>query len=70
MTYEVKLQATTEARTGVQSPETAEAGRHARFGRLPERIRPEDMVAAQPASVPDPATGAYNEDEWLVRYCL
>ena len=74
MTYEAKIEATAEATTGatteVKAPETAEAVRHTRFGRLPERIRVEDMVAAQPASVPDPATGAYNEDEWLVRYCL
>lgn len=58
MTYEVK---TTEA---------VEAARQARFGQLPERIRLEDMVAGQPVSVPDPARDAYNEDEWLVRYCL
>ena len=70
MTYEVTIQATPGTTTALKAPETVEAGRHARFGRLPERIRPEDMVAAQPASVPDPATGAYNEDEWLVRYCL
>lgn len=50
--------------------DTVEAARQARFGQLPERIRPEDMVAAQPASVPDPARDSYNEDEWLVRYCL
>jgi len=61
MTYEEKT---------AESAETFEAARQARFGQLPERIRAEDMVAAQPASVPDPAKGAYNEDEWLVRYCL
>ncbi|MBW8736626.1 hypothetical protein [Streptomyces turgidiscabies] len=62
MTYQAKIE------TG--APETAEAVRQARFGQLPERIRLEDMVAAQPASVPDPAKDAYNADEWLVRYCL
>ncbi|WP_329269614.1 hypothetical protein [Streptomyces sp. NBC_01451] len=74
MTYEAKTEAanaaTIEATAEERAPESAEAVRHARFGQLPERIRVEDMVAAQPASVPDPATGAYNEDEWLVRYCL
>ncbi|MGW1714762.1 MULTISPECIES: hypothetical protein [Streptomyces] len=54
----------------VQTTETAEAARQTRFGQLPERIRLEDMVAGQPASVPDPARNAYNEDEWTVRYCL
>ncbi|MFI1356668.1 hypothetical protein ACH4TV_24280 [Streptomyces sp. NPDC020898] len=54
----------------VKTTETVEAARQARFGQLPERIRVEDMVAGQPASVPDPARDAYNEDEWLVRYCL
>ncbi|MGY1496622.1 hypothetical protein ACW4TU_08385 [Streptomyces sp. QTS52] len=70
MTYEVKIEPKREASAEVKAPETPEAVRHARFGHLPERIRVEDMVAAQPASVPDPAKGAYNEDEWLVRYCL
>ncbi|WP_327698298.1 hypothetical protein [Streptomyces sp. NBC_00459] len=74
MTYEARTEAGTKARfeaaTEAKAPETAASMRRARFGQLPERIRPEDMVAAQPASVPDPAKGAYNEDEWLVRYCL
>jgi hypothetical protein len=67
MTYEAKIEV---PETEAKVTETAEAARQARFGQLPERIRLEDMVAAQPASVPDPAKGAYNEDEWLVRYCL
>ncbi|MDX3751634.1 hypothetical protein [Streptomyces sp. AK08-02] len=74
MTYEVKVEAKTgakaEARLEARAPETAEAVRQARFGQLPERIRVEDMVAAQPASAPDPAKDTYNADEWLVRYCL
>ncbi|MET7292955.1 hypothetical protein ABZS79_12560 [Streptomyces griseoloalbus] len=44
--------------------------RHARFGRLPEPVRAEDMVEEQPAVAPDPARNAYDPDEWLVRYCL
>lgn len=61
---------TYEAKTEEQTTETVEAARQSRFGRLPERIRPEDMVVSQPASVPDPAKDSYNEDEWTVRYCL
>ncbi|GGV73039.1 hypothetical protein [Streptomyces griseoloalbus] len=48
----------------------AATARHARFGRLPEPVRPEDMVEEQPAVAPDPARNAYDPDEWLVRYCL
>ena len=70
MTYEAKVEAKVGTAPGTKAPETAAAVRQARFGHLPERIRLEDMVAAQSASVPDPAKGAYNEDEWLVRYCL
>ncbi|ELP67495.1 hypothetical protein ACKI1I_16275 [Streptomyces turgidiscabies] len=70
MTYEAKTEAKVGTNVEAGAPEAAEAVRQARFGQLPERIRVEDMVAAQPASVPDPAKGAYNEDEWLVRYCL
>ncbi|MGK5442935.1 hypothetical protein ACSNN7_14135 [Micromonospora sp. URMC 105] len=43
------------------------AVRKARFGKLPERIRPEDMVEEQATSVPDPAKDTYNSDEWLIR---
>lgn len=50
--------------------DAAEAGRRARFGALPERVRPEQMVEEKPATVPDPARDAYNSDEWLVRTCL
>lgn len=50
--------------------ETAEAARRARFGKLPERIRPEDTVEELPATAPDPARDTYNADEWLVRYAL
>ncbi|MGW4958945.1 hypothetical protein ACWEPL_17095 [Nonomuraea sp. NPDC004186] len=48
----------------------AEAARRARFGRLPERIRLEDTVEERAATAPDPARDVYDEDEWLVRYCL
>ncbi|MFJ6082829.1 hypothetical protein ACIQI8_15630 [Streptomyces sp. NPDC092369] len=48
----------------------AETVRRARFGRLPERVRPEDMVEETPATTPDPARDAYSSDEWLARTCL
>ncbi|MEU2113306.1 hypothetical protein [Streptomyces sp. NPDC019507] len=48
----------------------AAAARRARFGRLPEPIRREEMVEERPATAPDPARHAYNADEWLVRYGL
>jgi hypothetical protein len=48
----------------------AGTARQARFGTLPERIRPEEMVAERAATMPDPTRTAYNTDEWLVRYCL
>lgn len=53
-----------------RNPQEAAAARHARFGRLPERVRPEDMVEEIPAIAPDPVRHAYDPDEWLVRYCL
>ncbi|MFF5516915.1 hypothetical protein [Streptomyces coeruleorubidus] len=54
-----------------RSSETeASAARRARFGTLPEPVRLEDMVEERAASTPDPARTAYNQDEWLVRYCL
>nr|WP_233273835.1 hypothetical protein [Streptomyces broussonetiae] len=49
--------------------DTADAARRARFGTLPERIRPQDTVETRPATVPDPARDTYNPDEWLIRYC-
>lgn len=48
----------------------AATARQARFGRLPEPVRVEDMVEERPAVTPDPARHAYDPDEWLVRYCL
>jgi hypothetical protein len=48
----------------------ADTMRRARFGKLPERIRPEQLVEEQPATVPDPARDTYNSDDWLTRTCL
>ncbi|QKV90888.1 hypothetical protein HUT19_03320 [Streptomyces sp. NA02950] len=50
--------------------DTAGERRRARFGALPERVRPEEMVEERPAVAPDPARNAYNDDEWLIRYVV
>ncbi|GAA4335992.1 hypothetical protein GCM10023086_68960 [Streptomyces venetus] len=56
--------------TSQQGSEAEAAVRRARFGALPEPVRVEDMVEERAATAPDPARTAYNQDEWLVRYCL
>lgn len=56
--------------TSQQGSEAESTARRARFGVLPEPVRVEDMVEERAAGVPDPARTAYNQDEWLVRYCL
>jgi hypothetical protein len=53
-----------------QHRDSAEAVRRARFGRLPPRIRLEEMIEERAATLPDPARNTYNPDEWLVRYSL
>ncbi|MFD8809388.1 hypothetical protein [Streptomyces sp. NPDC059597] len=60
---------TTRLRHTPHDTERADTERHDRFGALPERIRPEDMVETRPATTPDPARDRYHADEWLVRYC-
>ncbi|HEY9439928.1 MAG TPA: hypothetical protein VIS29_15015 [Streptomyces sp.] len=54
---------------GQEPLDAAEAARHDRFGTLPERIAPEDMIQGKAATV-YPAEDNYNPDDWLVRYCL
>jgi len=44
----------------VQDP--AAALRHARFGKLPERVRYDDLVEERPAAPQDPARFAYDPD--------
>ncbi|GGQ76293.1 hypothetical protein Saso_56970 [Streptomyces asoensis] len=48
----------------------AQERRRARFGALPERVRPQDMVEERPATPRDPARDAYDPDEFAVRYGL
>ncbi|GGT15759.1 hypothetical protein [Streptomyces chromofuscus] len=55
---------------GTAENSAAQSIRQQRFGKLPERVRPEDMVEERPTVEYDPARDAYNPDEWLVRYCL
>ncbi|MFI6345499.1 hypothetical protein [Streptomyces sp. NPDC050560] len=53
-----------------KTEDAARAARRARFGTLPERVRPQDTVETRPAIAPDPSRDTYSSDEWLVRYCL
>lgn len=53
-----------------KTPDAAATARKARFGKLPERVRPDQLVQEHPATAPDPARNVYSADEWLVRYCL
>jgi hypothetical protein len=49
----------------------AAAARRARFGRLPERVRAEDLVEETPAASNDPARHAYDpERSWTTFSCL
>ncbi|MFJ9344930.1 hypothetical protein [Streptomyces sp. NPDC101237] len=61
---------TDEERTRADADTAAEAVRHRRFGALPERIRPQDMVETRPATAHDPDRDAYDPDEFAVRYGL
>ncbi|MFF5442124.1 hypothetical protein [Streptomyces achromogenes] len=49
----------------------AAAARHARYGRLPERIRFEEMTEGVEAGPTDGARGSYNPDgAWKYYSCL
>ncbi|MFE5754555.1 hypothetical protein ACFQ7M_18535 [Streptomyces massasporeus] len=53
-----------------RSTDTAAAARHARFGKLPERIRIEDTVEGAKAA-PGGGASAYNpEGSWKYYSCL
>ncbi|MDQ0957432.1 hypothetical protein QFZ66_001310 [Streptomyces sp. B4I13] len=53
-----------------QQADAAEAGRRARFGALPERVDPRDLVEERPATPRDPARDAYDPDQVAIRYGL
>jgi hypothetical protein len=45
------------------------ADRAARFGHLPDRVPPEQMVEESPADAPsDPDFGRNPDNDWMVRY--
>ncbi|MFD8997819.1 hypothetical protein [Streptomyces abikoensis] len=56
---------------GSTTDTTTAAARRARFGRLPERIRYEDMVEERAASANDPTRLAHDpEGSWKFFSCL
>ncbi|MCM2417373.1 hypothetical protein G3I60_00095 [Streptomyces sp. SID13666] len=55
---------------GQRPAEDPAEGRAARFGQLPERIAPEQMVEESPSDPPnDPQFGRNPDNDWLIRYC-
>ncbi|MDX3313374.1 hypothetical protein P1S61_30750 [Streptomyces sp. ME08-AFT2] len=61
---------TTDAAQGAHTTDAAEVGRRARFGALPERVNPQDLVEERPATPRDPARDAYDPDQVAIRYGL
>ncbi|GHH84580.1 hypothetical protein GCM10018793_49390 [Streptomyces sulfonofaciens] len=59
-------------RKGGEQPADAAAAaaiRAARFGRLPSRVEPSQMVEETPAQAPhDPDFGRNPENDWMIRY--
>ncbi|MEW2528529.1 hypothetical protein [Streptomyces sp. NPDC047071] len=56
---------------GQNAIDSAAAARQERFGKLPERIRFEDMVEEETATPDDPARHDYNvESSWKTFNCL
>jgi hypothetical protein len=53
-----------------KATDAAGATRRERFGTLPERVRPQEMVEERAVTVPDPAKDTYHADDWVVRYGL
>ncbi|MFF2324956.1 MULTISPECIES: hypothetical protein [unclassified Streptomyces] len=61
-----------ESRSETHDPvDSAAAARHARFGKLPERIPYADMVEEGPADPRNPTRDTYNpEASWMRFSCL
>lgn len=60
----------TEMRIVVEATRTEDhkaAASSARFRKLPERIRPEDLIATQETDPPDPTMGRDSERDFMVR---
>lgn len=66
----VRRERTAQGDERVRSADPA-ADRAARFGHLPSRILPEQMVQEIPADPPnDPLFGRDPDNDWLIRYSL
>ncbi|MER6560903.1 hypothetical protein ABT300_24870 [Streptomyces sp. NPDC001027] len=63
-------QQTNELQADELQADGAEAGRRARFGSLPERVDPQDLVEERPATPRDPDRDAYDPDQVAIRYGL
>jgi hypothetical protein len=64
----VSESAATTAKPGPSQP-ADDAARAARWGTLPARVAPDDMVEEQPADPPnDPEFGRDPDRDWLLRY--
>ena len=61
---------TVEQQTDESQADGAEAGRRARFGALPERVDPQDLVEERPAIPRDPSRDDYDPDQVAIRYGL
>ncbi|MEU1540365.1 hypothetical protein ABZ461_20050 [Actinacidiphila glaucinigra] len=58
---------THDQQPGEAAQDEAAQSRRARFGKLPDRIRPQDTFVETPATAPVPARDTFNPDEWLIR---
>lgn len=65
-----RTMAAAEPRSGPEPDRTAPGrARSARFGTLPERVRPDQFVETKPVSeAPDPQGGRDSESLWLIHY--
>ncbi|RKN12002.1 hypothetical protein D7319_03605 [Streptomyces radicis] len=60
---------TTRTADAPDTPDEAAAARVARFGQLPPRVDPGDLVEESPVSPPaDPSFGRNPETDWMLRY--
>jgi hypothetical protein len=57
-------------RADLRLPAAGAADAHQRYAKLPDRIRPEDMITEQPARDPgDPTLGGRDANrDWMLRY--
>ncbi|MFD3457960.1 hypothetical protein ACFWVC_38040 [Streptomyces sp. NPDC058691] len=60
-----KAPETTAVTTAVPDADAAAAARRARFGALPERVRPEDTTEVIPLIARYPSQDHYDHEKWL-----